>query len=190
MEVSEEVAKPGIEPTMLKKYIAYSKRHIIPLLTPDSMDLLVNYYADLRGRGEGGAIPITARQFEAMIRLAEAAARLRLSNFIEEEDCVLATGIMDYCLRNIGLDSETGKLDIDMIIGKPASQRNKMSRIREIINELESTDERGAEENEVIRIAESEGISASQAIETIRRLKSEGMVYEPKNGRLRSIRNK
>jgi len=190
IEGSEEVAKPVIEPTMLKKYIAYSKRRIIPLLTTDSMDLLVNYYADLRGRGEGGAIPITARQFEAMIRLAEAAARLRLSNFIEEEDCVLATGIMDYCLRNIGLDSETGKLDIDMIIGKPASQRNKMSRIREIINELESTDERGAEENEVIRIAESEGISASQAIETIRRLKSEGMVYEPKNGRLRSIRNK
>jgi len=188
IEGSEEVAKPIIEPLLLKKYIAYAKMHIIPVLTPDAMERFVDYYATLRGRGEGGAIPITARQFEALIRLAEASAKLRLSNFIEERDCDVAIGILDYCLQKIGTDVETGRLDIDTIIGKPASQRSRMSRIMEIVKELEAIDEGGAEEGEIIKMAVSEGIPEGLVTDTLRRLKNEGMIYEPKPGRFRSIK--
>jgi replicative DNA helicase Mcm len=190
IEGSEDVAKPAIEPTLLKKYVAYAKMRIVPVLTPAAMDRLVSYYAALRRSGEGGAIPVTARQFEAMIRLAEASARMRLSNFIEEKDCETATGIMDYCLKKIGTDAETGRLDIDTVIGKPASQRNRMSRVMEIVRELEVTDDRGAEEGEIIRMAVSEGIPEAQVTDTLRKLKAEGMIYEPKAGRFRSIKNR
>lgn len=190
IEGSENVAKPVIEPLLLKKYIAYAKMRIMPLLTPAAMDRLVGYYTNLRRLGEEGAIPITARQFEAMIRLAEASAKMRLSNFIEEEDCETAIGIMDYCLRKIGIDVETGRFDIDAIIGKPASQRNRMSRIMEIIKDLETTDEKGAEEREITRIAVSEGIPEGLVTNTIKKLKAEGMIYEPKSGWFRSIRNR
>jgi replicative DNA helicase Mcm len=186
----ENVARPVIEPLMLKKYIAYAKR-FVPILTEKAINKLVSYYTNLRKIGEREkAIPITARQFEAMIRLAEASARSRLCDRVEEKDCEIAIEIMDYCLRKMAIDSETGLRDIDFIIGRPASQRSRMDRIVEIIKELEEEDEKGADESEVLRIASSEKIPEFKTSDTLRKLKSEGIIYEPRNGRLRVIKGK
>ena len=70
------------------------------------------YYVEMRNKdvSEAGvkAVPITARQLEALIRLAEAHAKLRLSNTATKRDAKRAIDLMHYCLSNIGIDPETG----------------------------------------------------------------------------------
>jgi len=189
MDDVENVAKPIIEPLMLKKYSAYAKRRVIPILKEESIEKLINYYSELRKMGEeGGAIPVTARQFEATIRLAEASAKLRLGNYVESKDCDVAINIMKYCLGKIGVDFETGKLDIDFVIGRPASQRTKMTKIMDIIKDLERESEGGADEREVINNAQSDGIPEQMVFDTLRKLKNEGLIYEPRGGKVRIIR--
>ena len=90
---------------------------------------------------EGGikAIPISARQLEALIRLSEASARTRLSNKVTKKDAKRAISLVHYYLTQIGMDIETGEFDIDRIsTGVPAAQRSKIAQVKEIIVELEN----------------------------------------------------
>ena len=65
---------------MLRKYIAYAKQNVFPELTDDALAEIRRYYVQMRNQGseEGGAIPISARQLEGLVRLSEASARVRL----------------------------------------------------------------------------------------------------------------
>ena len=54
----------------------------------DARAHLINFYTDLRKTGESKntPVPVTARQLEALVRLSEASARVRLSNIVTLED--------------------------------------------------------------------------------------------------------
>lgn len=81
-----------------RRYIAYAKRRCSPRLTPAAKRTLQNYYvqvrqglvaddaeAERRGRAPR-AVPITVRQLEAIIRISESVARMRLSELATEDD--------------------------------------------------------------------------------------------------------
>jgi DNA replication licensing factor MCM5 len=70
----------------LKRYIAFCRAKCAPRLTPEAAEILANQYVMMRAqhrtrerRGEGNAIPLTVRQLEAIVRLAEALAKMTLS---------------------------------------------------------------------------------------------------------------
>ncbi|HUI40156.1 MAG TPA: minichromosome maintenance protein MCM, partial [Methanothrix sp.] len=101
-EISQEdidaaltVIKPEIEPELLRKYVAYARKKIFPTLTEEAADRLKNYYVSLRSQGQDSnkPVPVTARQLEALVRLSEASARLRLSNRVEFKDAEKAIKI-------------------------------------------------------------------------------------------------
>ena len=78
---------PDIDPSFFRKYVAYSKRSCFPILSIEAKEALVGYYLKLRGIAEPNKpVPVTARQLEALVRLAEASARIRLSDTIEQHD--------------------------------------------------------------------------------------------------------
>ncbi|RLG22567.1 AAA family ATPase, partial [Methanosarcinales archaeon] len=83
-----DVITPQIEPELLRKYIAYAKRNIYPLMSDEARAKLIDFYIGLRRQGEDpdSPVPVTARQLEALVRLAEASARIRLSNSITLDD--------------------------------------------------------------------------------------------------------
>jgi replicative DNA helicase Mcm len=61
-------------------------------------------------------VPITARSIEALIRLSEARARIRLSNTVTVENAKFTIKIVSDSLKHIGFDNETGKLGAGLLL--------------------------------------------------------------------------
>jgi len=185
-----EMDEPEVPSRLLKKYIAYARRNIHPALTDDALEEIKEYYLSMRSKGyteESGSrsIPISARQLEALVRLAEAAARIRLSNVVEIADAKKAVELLHYCLAEIGVDPETGKIDIDRITtGVPATERVKISNIKEIITELEGRFGKVIPIEEIVKEAQAAGIKEDKVEETIEKLKRSGDIFEPRRGHI------
>ncbi len=181
-----EAVHPFYEPEFVSKYVAYAKSRIFPVLTDDAFTAIRDYYITIRKQGEGeeASVPLTARQLEAFIRLAEASARVRLSNLVEQEDADRAIHIVDYFLKKI-MGGE--RFDIDIIAtGISHSQRERMRILLDIIDQLT----RGGEaptEDDVLAEAEGFNIERSHAKDVLSRLVSDGRIYTPSAGRYRVI---
>ncbi len=179
--------EPEIEISLLRKYISYTRRNVFPKLTDSAIEELKKFYVTLRNTGSTGddaikPIPISARQLEALVRLAEGSARVRLGTRVTKLDAQRAIRILKYCLMQVGFDYETGKIDIDRITtGIPAAQRNKIVIIREIINSLEKKTKTIPIE-EIMSEAVAKGLNEAKVEEVIERLKREGEIFEPRAG--------
>jgi replicative DNA helicase Mcm len=186
--VTDEVA-PTIEPELLRKYIAYAKRNCFPTMTEAAKDTIEDFYVDLRlkGQDEDAPVPVTARKLEALVRLAEASARMRLADTVEEEDADRAVEVALYCMKQIGIDPETGEFDADVVeTGTSKSQRDRIQNIRGIIDDIEDEYDEGAPIDVVVERAEEVGIDESKAEHEIEKLKQRGEVYEPRTDHLRT----
>ncbi|WP_135665068.1 LAGLIDADG family homing endonuclease [Halorhabdus rudnickae] len=186
--VTETVA-PEIDPELLRKYVAYAKRSCFPTMTEEAKAAIRDFYVELRtkGSGEDAPVPVTARKLEALVRLAEASARVRLSDTVEEEDAERVIGIVRSSLEDIGIDPETGELDADVVeTGTSKSQRDRIKNIRGIIADIEEEYDEGAPVDVVIERAEEVGMEASKAEHEIEKLKQQGEVYEPRTDHLRT----
>ncbi|HUR69313.1 MAG TPA: minichromosome maintenance protein MCM [Candidatus Thermoplasmatota archaeon] len=165
----------------LRKYVAYAKRSCHPVLSDEAREKLAAYYVDLRrqaANAESKAIPLTARQLEALIRISEASARVRLSQEVAIDDAERAIQIYEYYMRRLG-SSEGGIMDIDMVAsGVSASQRNNIGTVKQVIRDLEAANPDGAEWPEVVREAERRGVPFAKLDEIVKRLKQQGEVYQ------------
>ncbi|OYR80150.1 XRE family transcriptional regulator [Halorubrum sp. E3] len=187
-EVTEEVA-PEIDAELLRKYIAHAKRSCYPTMTEEAKELIEEFYVDLRSKGadEDAPVPVTARKLEAMVRLSEASARVRLSDTVEREDANRATDIIESCLKDIGVDPETGQFDADVVeTGTSKSQRDRIKNIKGLIADIEEEYEEGAPVDEVLDRAGEIGMDRGKAEGEIEKLRTKGEVYEPKQGHLRT----
>ena len=182
-ELKQEIATP-----VLKKYISYAKQKVFPVLTDVAIDEIKNFYVTLRNKGSSGdesikPIPISARQLEALVRLAEGSARVRLSQKVTREDAKRAIALLQHCLMQVGFDYETGQIDIDRIAtGVPASEISRISVLREIINTLHDKGMAKIPLEEVILKASEKGITEEQVEEIIEKLKRSGDLFEPTRG--------
>ena len=187
--VTDEVA-PTIEPELLRKYIAYAKRNVYPTMTEEAKESIREFYVDLRARGsdEDSPIPVTARKLEALVRLAEASARVRLSDTVDAEDAERVTTLVRSCLEDIGMDPETGEFDADIVeTGTSKTQRDRIKNVKGIISEVEQEYDEGAPIEEVLDSAEAAGIERSKAEHEIEKLRRQGDVYEPQTDYLRTV---
>ena len=188
-----EKQNPPIEGPMLRKFIAYAKNNSAPKLTGAAEEEIEKFYVGLRNKyggqqeGGGASVPIGARQLEAVVRLSEASARIRLSEKVLLEDAKRAIKVMMAYLMKLGVDPETGKLDIDRLeSGISSNQRNKIRVIQDIIDGLARESEDGAVLIEDL-LAEAESQGVTDAMEIIQKMKREGELFEPKTGRIKKI---
>jgi len=171
----------------LKKYIAYSRQNFNPHLSDEALEEIKEYYVKMRSTGdeEGAykAIPISARQLEALIRLSEASARVRLSTKVTKADARRAIELVHFCLMQIGVDPETGKIDIDRITtGVSASQRSHISMVKEIIRELEGQIGKQIPVDDVLLKAKEKSMDSERVEEILDMLKKEGVIFAPRAG--------
>ena len=186
--VTDEV-DPTIEPELLRKYVAYAKRNCFPTMTEEAREAIQDFYVDLRAEGqdEEAPVPVTARKLEALVRLAEASARVRLSDTVTEDDAERVIEIVRTQMEAIGVDPETGEFDADVIeAGTSKSQRDRIKNIKGLIEELEAEYDEGAPVDVVVERAEETGTDPSKAEHEIEKLKQKGEVYEPQTDHLRT----
>ncbi len=187
-----ETTTAELDTNFLKKYISYARQKITPTLTNEAFEEIKNYYVKMRGSGsgEGGSrsIPISARQLEALVRLSEACAKVRLSDKVSKVDAARAIDLVHYCLTLVGMDMKTGMFDIDRITtGITATQRSKIVMTREIINELEETFGKTIPVEDIIKSAKEKGVSDEDLEEALEKLKRSGDIFEPRRGIIQKI---
>ncbi len=175
---------PRIPTDLLRKYIAYARQNCYPLLTEDAKKKIEEFYVEMREaakEAEGVPIPLTARQLWAIIRIARASARVRLSQQTDVEDVNRAIRLITESLKQAGLDLETGKYDIDKImVGVTKSQRERLTQVLDIIKELENELNAPVKKSEIIERAGKYGIPEKEVEKAIERLKLDGYIYDPK----------
>ena len=125
MELTDEEreqVEPGHDPELISQWIAYARENCHPLPTEEAKDRMVEYYTDLKvslperydGAEEddydGPPLPVTARKQMALFRLAEASARIRLSDTITVDDVERVIPKVDRSLADIGIAPEGASL--------------------------------------------------------------------------------
>jgi replicative DNA helicase Mcm len=190
-DTAMESVIPIIDHDFLRKYVAYARRTVYPVLNEESMQELADFYVNLRTQettGEGTAVAITPRQLEALVRIAEASARVRLSEEISRDDTQRAIKIAQYYLRRVASDS--GILDIDMIAtGVSHSQRSRIIELTRIIRELSDQAKSGAaDEDEIIFEGEAKGFNRDQIKTDLDKLLHEGRIFKPKSNKIRLVK--
>jgi replicative DNA helicase Mcm len=195
IHIEAERARGFIDLNLLKKYISYARRYIRPQLTPEAAKLIEEFYISLRqaslGTGEGGlpAIAITPRQLEALVRLAEAHAKMALKTKATIEDAEEAIRLVLSTLSKVGFDVESGKLDIDVLeTGISASRRAKKKKFREFL--FKYLEEVGGETeiNNIVSKAAEEGFEKDFVLEEINELRKSGELYMPKPGKIAKVK--
>ena len=181
-----ETLESLIEPLLLKKYIAYARRYVKPKLTEEAKKKIVEYYVSMRAKSEAPDAPIaiTPRQLEALIRLAEAHAKMALKEVVTEKDAEAAIELMEYFLRNVGVDTATKAIDIDVVMtGKPKSQREKIVFILDLVKEMvRENDGKPVSKEEVISKAAERGIDEHFARRVLEELIKNGELFEAEPG--------
>ncbi len=193
----KEISEKGVDLDLLRKYISFAKNNIHPELSDGAKEEIKNFYVNLRNNPsspmasdqEVKPIPVTPRQLEAIVRLAEASARVRLAKTVSKNDAKLAINLLKYCLTQVGFDEETQSFDIDrMQTGISASERGRIIAVKEIIQELEvRSDTKTLSLEEIKSEAESKGIPEDKLIEIVEKLKRSGDIFEPKRGHIQRI---
>ncbi len=187
-----DVQNSPIEAELLRKFIAYAKINYFPVLTRGAEAVIENFYVGLRNKyagetQENASVPIGARQLEAIIRLSEASAKVRLSDKVLEEDAERAVNVVTAYLMKLGVDPETGRLDIDRLeSGITANQRNKIRIILDLVESMQKeSEDKTVLIEDVLAAAEEQGIK--DAMDIIQKMKREGELFEPKMGRIRKV---
>jgi replicative DNA helicase Mcm len=176
--------------SMLRKYIAYSRK-IIPQISNAAMQKFQNFYVGLRKEGmkENGAIPITIRQLESLVRLGEASARTRLSDVVTAEDADRVLNLFMFCMRSVFVDPESGHLDVDWVVsGTSKTKRDRATNIRNIVLELEDDFGVDIPSNAIIERACEEGIARDKVESILDLMKRDGIIFSPAFGIVRFVR--
>lgn len=120
-----------VSPDFLKKYIAYCKKYINPRLTPEAAVVLQTFYLELRKQhafNVSDSVPITTRQLESMVRLAEARAKCEMRDIVTAQDAEDIVELMKKSLLDSYKD-EKGKLKTDRSqFGTGMSKRKEVKR--------------------------------------------------------------
>ncbi|MHA2024996.1 MAG: minichromosome maintenance protein MCM [Candidatus Thorarchaeota archaeon] len=191
MHQTERVQDQGtlspISPDFLKKYIGYANLNVNPQLTSEAAEVIENFYVDLRKSAEGGgAIPITARQLESLVRLAEARAKMGLRSEVNKEDARAAVRLMEESLRMVALDRITGRIDIDRQVSRmSAEQRSSSDIIIKALRDMEAEGTSTVNIDALIQRTVSMGLSRERAEKVIEKLREDGILYSPREGKIR-----
>ncbi len=178
--------EPPIDKDLLRKYISYAKLNSHPRLGEEAAKRLEEFYLEMRKAGEASDSPIaiTARQLESLIRLTESHARMALRNEASIEDAEAAISLLKESLRQVGIDPETGKIDIDVVmVGTSSSTRSKIETLMDIISELEAENQNKAVPMEkIIEKAAEFGMKRDFVERNIERMRQDGMLFQPRAG--------
>jgi len=185
--------EPEIDTVTLRRYLAYARLRQNPALTDEAITEIKNYYVQMRNSSSSedkGAtsVPITTRQLEALIRLSEASAKIRLKDKVTKEDALAAIELLNFCLAEVGMDPDTGKIDIDRISsGISSSTRNRISSIKEIIGDLENKFGKMVPIKDIVETAKEKNMNESEVEEIIDKLKRGGDIFEPRRGLIQRL---
>lgn len=193
----DEDARP-VPKDVLTAWIAYAQREVFPRLTPESKEVLQDFYIEVRNANDGHdnkegeePIPATMRSLEAGIRLSMAFARVNLSETIDAKHAETAVELSKQVI-GLNFDPDSGYLDASkMDAGTTQSREERHDAIISTLNEMcrddEYKDEKGVPREDLKEALEAERVSTDKFERDIERLSNQRRVYSPDGKSLRAI---
>lgn len=130
----------SVSKDLFQKYVYYANKHFSPVIGDDVEQYLEDRYIELRNSADDEDVyPETARALESLIRLTEAAAKIKLSNKATREHAEAAFEIYLESKKQVDIDPDTGDFDADRSTsgsGTSASQRQVMDSIVDLLEEM------------------------------------------------------
>ncbi len=163
---------------LIRKYIAYAKRSVHPSMEPDARKKIVEYYVATRKQvGDfSDTVAITARSLEALARLAEASARIRLSQVATVEDAERAIRLTNTWRE----DLMGGNFDETTLqTGQKGTSRNRQKTMLNIVSTLAADNNGVAQHNDVLNEAERHKIDRGTAEDILEKFHQDGRLYRP-----------
>uniref|UniRef100_A0A8C6C3Q2 DNA replication licensing factor MCM4 n=1 Tax=Monodon monoceros TaxID=40151 RepID=A0A8C6C3Q2_MONMO len=136
---SEEQAQEEVmDMAVLRDYIAYARSAVLPRLSQDASQALIEAYVDMRKVGSSrGMVSAYPRQLESLTRLAEAHAKVRFSSKVEAIDVEEAKRLHREALKQSATDPRTGIVDISILTtGMSATSRKRKEELAEALKKL------------------------------------------------------
>ncbi|MCX6801285.1 MAG: ATP-binding protein [Candidatus Diapherotrites archaeon] len=179
-----KLTTPIIDGMLLRKYVSFARQTCFPVLSPEAIEKITDFYIALRDQGRNESrYAATARQLEGLVRLAEASAKVRLSDTVTIEDAERSIRIVRDSLQDTMVDPETGKIDIDIATsGTTHTKQNSWFTVLKIIKDTIGRGEDSAPLEMIIEEAGQKGLTPEKVKETIKELESKGEIYSPRYG--------
>jgi len=184
----------------LTAYISYARANIHPKLSSSASKALIDAYVAMRAlgadvRAQERRITATTRQLESMIRLAEAHAKMRLSEEVTENDVHEAVRLIKSALKQAATDARTGLIDMGLLTEGTSSgeRRRKEDLKRAVLSALDEMSGAGSAvrvSDLVRRIREnaSEQVENQEFTEALRAAEVEGTVQVSGEGPRRMVK--
>jgi len=183
-----EVIDPPVDRETLRAWIGLAKQQPAPPFASEAVrERIRDQFTELRGLyqyDENSPVPVTFRSLQAVVRIAEAAARFEFADEITARHAKIATEAVGQSMQDVGRN-EDGELDADIKeTGTSQSQRDRKQAIKEALTDLATEHQGGVPFDE---LAESLSLSTDQLTGEIRSLKKVGIIVEPTSDHYRWI---
>jgi DNA replication licensing factor MCM4 len=200
-DVPENASRKEILPIeFLTAYISYARSNIHPKITNEAKTTLVDAYVAMRALGADvrsaeRRITATTRQLESMIRLAEAHAKMRLSEIVTSDDVTEAVRLIKSALKQAATDARTGLIDMSLLTeGQSSSDKRRKEDLKRAV--LGALDDLGSAGQNVrlndivkkVREGSSEQVENSEFLEVLRSAELEGAVQVSGEGPRRVVK--
>jgi DNA replication licensing factor MCM4 len=184
----------------LTSYISYARTKCQPRISPEASKELVSSYVEMRKLGEDvraaeRRITATTRQLESMIRLAEAHAKMRLSETVTRDDVKEAVRLIKSALKQAATDARTGLIDMSLLTeGTSASERRRKQDLKNAVLALLDEMTRQGQAARYSEVVKKMGEQSSMPVEgndfaeVVRILEQEGAIMVVGEGARRAIR--
>jgi len=137
VDVSKQT-QAHVDPELFRKYVAFAKRWVHPVINDEAASCLVKNYSDLRNQG-GSADVITAtpRNLESLIRIAESLAKMELREVVTRTDVDEAARLWKSATHTACVDPETGRIDMEqLVVGAGAGRRRRIKELDTLLQEV------------------------------------------------------
>jgi len=167
----------GLPAELLTTYIRYAKKFAKPSLSEHARARIKEFYLARRSAEAGSALPVTARQLEALIRLSEARARAELRRVVLRSDVEDVIEII-----------EAGLGDMEEVLPRTVQRKGKtpvnklIERLRQVID-MRARQGNNEFTEKALRQMVGEGASSTEFDKALHRLNAEeGVLLLTQNG--------
>jgi len=181
-----------IDTDLMRAYIAYAREHSHPIVeSPEVEERIAETYADLR-ESDAGIAGLNARLVDAMNRISEASARVRLDDTVRMEDVERAESIINQYLQDIEVLDEHGDLNVEiadmMETGSSVDDRMEAKDIPGIIRTLQPDETSFVDVETVIQTADEAGYPKENTLGRIKNLADNGQaIFDERDNEVRML---
>lgn len=171
-----------LDTDFIKKYFGYITK-LKPILSEEVAVYFTKQYSKLRQMSENSGVrgsPLTPRNVEGLIRLAEAHAKIRLSEKVEMCDAKVAEDLFLYSLQQFGYDPDEKIIDLSRITVKISpSKRDKYYLVLQTIQDMNKDGSELSRQKIVERCQRKLNLNYGECLDIIDLLHQSAEIYEP-----------